>query len=78
MNPASRSGILGFQCVESDDRKLALCEIVGANRAALKPILADTTVKSFLKGRDKLADAVAEFKKHKKDFDPTHFGVIVQ
>lgn len=75
---AARSGLLGFQCVESDDRKLALCEFVFANRTALQPILADINVKSFLKGKDKLDDAVAEFKKHKKDFDITRFGVIVR
>jgi len=78
MNPASRSGILGFQCVESDDNKYALCEFVAATPAALKPILTDPNVKAFLKGRDKRDDAITEFKKYKKDFDPTHFGVIVQ
>ena len=78
MNPASRSGILGFQCVESDDKKHALCEFVAANPTPLKPILADPSIKAFLKGRDKRDDAVTEFKKYKKDFDPTHFGVIVQ
>ena len=77
MNPASRSGILGYQCVESDDRKLMLCEFVAKDRAAFQPILADSTVKSFLKGRDKLEDAIAEFTKHKKNFDFSRFGVIV-
>lgn len=78
LNPASRSGILGYTCVESDDKTVALCEFVAANRAALQPILSDPTVKSFLKGKDKFAAAVAEFKKYKRDFDPTHLGVIVQ
>ena len=69
MNPASRSGILAFQCMASDDGKLALCEFVAKDGNALKPLLADPAVKAFLKGRDKIENAVAEFKKHKKDFD---------
>jgi len=77
MNPASRSGILAFQCMASDDGKLALCEFVAQDRTALMPILADPAVKSFLKGRDKIEDAVAEFKKHKKDFDIKMLGVRV-
>jgi len=47
------------------------------DRNALKPILNDPTVKSFLKGRDKAADVALEFKKHKKDFDFSQFGVRV-
>ena len=73
----SRNGILGFQCVSSDDGKHALCEFVAKDRNALKPILNDPTVKSFLKGRDKAADVALEFKKHKKDFDFSQFGVRV-
>src|SRR2546425_4756411 len=69
MNPASRSGILAFQCVASDDGKLALCEFVATDRSAFKQLLADPSVKSFLKGRDKSGDAISEFRKHKKDFD---------
>jgi len=41
MNPASRSGILGFQCVESDDKKVALCEFVAKDRSAFTQLLAD-------------------------------------
>ena len=69
MNSASHTGILAFQCMESDDGKLALCEFVAQDRAALKPLLDDRSVKVFLKGRDKFADAVAEFQKYKKNFD---------
>jgi len=77
MNPASPGGILGFQCVASDDGNLALCEFVAKDRTALTSILADPAVKSFLKGRDKIEDAIAEFKKHKKDFDMKMLGVRV-
>jgi len=71
----TRTGILGFTYVLSDDGKHALVEFVARDRAAFQQILADTTVKSFVKGKDKREDVEAEFKKYKKDFDFTHFGV---
>jgi hypothetical protein len=77
MTPTSRSGIIGFQCIPSDDGKLALCEYVAKDRAAFNQILADPSVKAFLKGRDKVEDAVGEFSKHVKNFDINHFGVRV-
>jgi hypothetical protein len=72
---ATRQGILGFAHVASDDGQFALVEFVARDRSAFQAILADTTVKSFLKGRDKREDVEAEFLKHKKDFDFAHFGV---
>lgn len=77
LNPASRAGILGYQCVESDDKQLALCEFVAADRHALLPILSDRNIKAFLKGKDKMDDVVKEFKKLKKDFDVTKFAVVM-
>ena len=73
-----RSGILAYQCVSSDDGTVALCEFVAGRRAALLPILADPSVKSFLKGKDSLAAAIAEFQKYKKDFNINQLGVAVQ
>src|ERR1039457_1087075 len=73
----SRSGILAFQCIPSDDGKLALCEYVATSRSAFTQIMADPSVKSFLKGRDKVEDIIAEFTKHKKDFDINQLGVRV-
>lgn len=75
--PTSRSGILAYNRIASDDHLLALCEFVAADRKPLLPILADRNVKAFLKGRDKLQDALLEFKKHKKDFDINRFMVRV-
>jgi len=72
------SGILAYQCVASDDGTRALCEFVAVHRAALLPIMADSNVVSFLKGKDSVAAVVAEFKKYKKDFDITKFGMAVQ
>jgi hypothetical protein len=71
----THTGILGFTYVLSDDGQHALVEFVAKDRAAFQQILADSTVKSFLKGRDNREDIETEFKKYKKDFDFTHFGV---
>src|SRR5258708_21474215 len=83
MNPASRTGIIGFTHVLSDDGQFALVEFVARDAKAFDRILADmnvninvnTNVKSFRKGQDKREDIEAEFRKHKKDFDFDHFGV---
>ena len=75
MSPTSRTGILAFQCLPSDNGLLALCEFVAKDRAALSPILAAPGIKAFLKGRDKPADIIAEVAKHIKNFDINHFGV---
>jgi len=75
---ASRTGILGYSYAMSDDGLLALVEFVGRDRSAFQQILADSTIKCFLKGRDKREDVEAEFKKHKKDFDFTKFGTRMQ
>ena len=77
MRPDVRTGILAYHFEESDDHKSALVEFVAADRAAFNTILADKSVKSFLKGRDKHEDAEAEFKKYKKNFDPQQFFVRV-
>ena len=76
--PGSRTGILAYTHVLSDDGKVALVEYVAADHAAFKEILSDPTIKAFLKGRDKREDALAEFLKHKKNFDFTNFGVKIQ
>ena len=83
MNPASRTGIIGFTHVLSDDGQFALVEFVARDAKAFDRILADmnvninvsTSIKSFRKGQDKREDIEAEFRKHKKDFDFDHFGV---
>ncbi len=68
MNPASGTGILSYQYQLSDDGKTALVEFVARDRSAFAPIVADKSVKSFLKGRDSAVDVDAEFKVHKKNF----------
>ncbi len=75
MEAARGAGIIGFAQVLSDDGKFMLVEYVARDREAFREILDDKTVKAFLKGRDSRAAVEAEFKKMKKDFDFTTFGV---
>ena len=77
-DPTSRAGIIAYTYVPSDDGKFALVEFVARDRAAFKAILADSSVKAFLKGVHPLADAVAAFKQYSKNFDINTFGARVQ
>src|SRR5713226_5409519 len=83
MNPASRTGIIGYTHVLSDDGQFALVEFVARDAKAFDHILADvslnlnTSIKVFRKGQDKREDIEAEFRLHKKDFSFEHFGVRV-
>src|SRR5436305_3515763 len=61
---STRTGILGFTQVLSDDGQFALVEFVARDRAAFQ-ILSDRSIKAFLRGRDKREDVEAEFLKHK-------------
>lgn len=72
---ATRTGILAFTYVLSDDGNVALVEFVARNRAAFQAILADPTIKSFLKGRDSFQAVQTEFLKHKANFNFAQFGV---
>jgi hypothetical protein len=78
LNPTVRTGIIGYTYVLSDDGQSALVEFVARDAAAFAHILADTSIKSFRKGKDKREDIEAEFRKHKKDFSFEHFGMSVQ
>jgi hypothetical protein len=85
MNSASRTGIIGFTHVMSDDGQFALVEFVARDAKAFDHILADINanlnaninVKAFRKGKDKREDIEAEFREHKKDFSFEHFGIKV-
>ena len=78
MNPTSRTGIIGFTHVLSDDGQSALVEFVARDASAFDHILADKSITSFRKGKDKREDIEAEFRKHKKDFSFDHFGMRLQ
>lgn len=71
------TGPMAFNSVLSDDGNFALIELVARNRSVFATILADTTIQTFLKGRDSRKAAEAAFQKLKKNFSIEHFGVIV-
>jgi hypothetical protein len=77
VDPASRTAIVGYTHVLSDDGQFALVEFVARDKAAFSSILADTSIQSFLKGRDTLASILAAFTKYKKDFDLKKLVVVV-
>ena len=71
----THKGILAYTHLTSDDGTRALVEFVAIDRSAFQQILADRSIKAFLKGRDRREDFEAEFLRHKKDFDFALFGV---
>jgi hypothetical protein len=68
---------LGFVSIPSDDGKFALVEFVARSQSAFKVILADTSIQTFLKGRDSRQVAEAAFQKYKKGFSIANFGVRI-
>lgn len=75
---APQSPILGYTFVISDDGKSALTEIVMRDRSAFPAVAATPGVTAFIKGVNTRQDIETEFRKYKKDFDVTKFGVRVQ
>jgi hypothetical protein len=75
----SRSGIIGFSALESDDKKFALVEFVAADPAVFRPILADKAVIAFEKGKASAARASVEpqLQKFKKNFTLDQLQVMV-
>jgi hypothetical protein len=69
INAVSRNGIIGFTYLTSDDGHFALVEFTALTRAGLAPILADKSIQTFLKGKDKRQDIDVVLKRFKKDFD---------
>lgn len=85
MTPGTRTGILAFNQVESDDGKFALIEIVAANKAELAsikgPIQAQLSAvpgfQLFDRSTTSPATVQSAFQAHKKNFDITKFRVVV-
>lgn len=75
--PTQRTGILAYSYVLSDDGQFALVQFVARDRASLSTILADTTITSFLMGRDSRAAVQAAFTAIKKDFNFDTFGRVI-
>ncbi len=75
----SGEGILAFGFQLSDDGQRALVEFVARDRAAFAEILRAnrSDVKAFERDKSKREDVEREFRKHRKDFNFQHWGVMV-
>lgn len=84
MTPGSRTGIIAFNSVASDDGKFALIEIVAANRLELAKITAPVgaAIASVpglqMFDRSTVPDAAVQsaFQALKKNFDITYFRTV--
>jgi len=83
MTPGSRTGIIAFNQVESDDGNSALIEIVAANRSELALITGQMSASAvaglqvFDRSTTPAATVQAAFQALKKNFDITKFRVVV-
>jgi hypothetical protein len=83
MTPGSRTGIIAFNHVESDDGNSALIEIVAANRPQLALVVgqinaaAVSGVQVFDRSTTSPATVQSAFQLLKKNFDITTFRVVV-
>jgi hypothetical protein len=83
MTPGSRSGIIAYNQVESDDGNFALIEIVAANRQELAKVTAQMSAAAlpglqlFDRTTTSVANVQSAFQLLKKNFDITKFRVVV-
>jgi hypothetical protein len=77
-NVNSRSDILAFVQLPSDDGKFALVEFVAADRNAFQQIMADKSLTVFEKGKHTKAEVEAAMQKHRKGFVLDNFGAVVR
>lgn len=81
--PATRTGIIAFNSIESDDGNFALIEIVAANRKQLALITAQMTAAAvtglqiFDRSTTPTATVQSAFQLLKQNFDITQFLVVV-
>jgi hypothetical protein len=77
--PGSKTEIIGFHFVPSDDGKLAIVELIARDKAAFREILASTDprVHVFLRGRDDPAALLPAIRKIRKQFSLENFGEVV-
>jgi hypothetical protein len=77
---SSRPGYLAWQMQITDDRTMAIIQIVAADHHAFDSILADTRpeIHVFEIGRDSAATIQATMQQYKKDFNLGTFKVVAQ
>jgi len=74
----SSSGIIAFAYEPSDDGKWAIAELVAVDRSALLPVLAETGLLVFEKGKASRQTIESAIRQYRKDFSLDRFGVAVQ
>ncbi len=82
ISATSRTGIVGFTWVPSDDGKFAIVQFVARDKASLRGILDDakvpaSNVKAFTPSADQKQDIETALKQYKKDIDISKFDVRV-
>ena len=77
---SSRPGILAWSMLPTDDKSMAIIQVVATDRAALAPFLTDTRpeIRVFEIGKDSKQAIESEMRKYKADFDLTRFQVVAQ
>jgi len=73
----SRTGIIGYTHIASDDGRFAIVEYVARDQAAFQAILNDKSVLVFVKGKDKPADIEKALQSFKKGFSLSTFGAVM-
>jgi hypothetical protein len=71
----TRTSLLAWSYIASDDGQWALVEFVAPDRAAFAPSLANRSYKFFEKGKAKRSEIELEFRKYRKDVDLSRLGV---
>jgi len=76
----SRTGIIAWSVQPTDDRSMAIIQVVAVNRGAFAAIFADKRpeIRVFEIGKDKKEAIEAEMRKYKKDFSLDAFRVLAQ
>lgn len=77
---SSRPGILAWSMQLTDNKHMAIVQLVAADRHAFDAIFADkrSDIRVFEIGKDKTDDIEKELKKFKHDFDLASFQVVAQ
>jgi hypothetical protein len=76
---ASKTDIVAFHFLPSDDGNFAIVELIARDKAAFATILAstDSNVKVFLRGRDSQQAVESFLQQYRKSFTLASFGEVV-
>jgi hypothetical protein len=79
VDPGSRTGIVAFHFIPTDDGTMAIVELIARDKAAFQPILNSNVSGAlfFLRGRDDPGAMVTALQKYRKDLSLQTFGTVV-